>query len=393
MKKTVLFINGHLDPGGCERSLVDVLNNFDYEKYEVDLLLLERTGAYIDEIPENVNIYLYSLNDAFGQIVPCLIKSLRKRSWFHFFFRIGYLLGEKVNHSFWKCLQFLFPKIKKNYDVIIAYRPGICTELAAFTFQGKRKITWWHHGEMNLSHNEIKRLCNAYEKMDTIVAVSECSRKLLTANFPEMKEKIDIISNMICKRELEKKAQVQIKNTFGETQLKLITVGRMSSEKNMTLCPKIAFALNKEGIDFQWILVGDGVEYDRIKAMIQEYGLQNKMIMLGEKSNPYPYMKEADIMIHPSLVESQGITLLESMALSTPVIAVNSSGPSEFIVSGENGYLGSSDAIELSLLVKNNCEKLKNDVNLKESGKRTAEQYEPQYVMKRINDMVEKDYN
>ena len=59
MKRTILFINGHLEAGGCERSLTDVLKNINYDKYEVDLLLLERRGDYLEEIPQEVNIKLY----------------------------------------------------------------------------------------------------------------------------------------------------------------------------------------------------------------------------------------------------------------------------------------------------------------------------------------------
>ena len=58
MKRTILFINGHLEAGGCERSLTDVLKNINYDKYEVDLLLLERRGDYLEEIPQEVNIKL-----------------------------------------------------------------------------------------------------------------------------------------------------------------------------------------------------------------------------------------------------------------------------------------------------------------------------------------------
>ena len=77
MKKTILFINGHLDAGGCERSLIDVLKNMDYEKYEVDLLLLEHFGDYSDEIPKEVNVVLCSIDSAFGSFVSCIVKAIK----------------------------------------------------------------------------------------------------------------------------------------------------------------------------------------------------------------------------------------------------------------------------------------------------------------------------
>lgn len=179
MKKKILFINGHLDSGGCERSLIDVLKKLDYKKYEVDLLLLEHTGDYLEEVPEEVNIKVYSLDNAFGRLVPCLVRAIRKKDWFSFWFRVEYICGTKVSRHFMVCMRKLFKDLRKSYDIVIAYRPGICTELAAFTFQANKKISWWHHGEMNLSYHEIKSLDMAYKKMDSIVAVSNSSKKLL----------------------------------------------------------------------------------------------------------------------------------------------------------------------------------------------------------------------
>ena len=86
MKKNILFINGHLDVGGCERSLVDVLKNIDYSKYNVDLLLLEHKGDYIEEVPKEVEVKLYSLDDAFGPLLSSLSKAVKQKDWFSFFF-------------------------------------------------------------------------------------------------------------------------------------------------------------------------------------------------------------------------------------------------------------------------------------------------------------------
>lgn len=133
MKKKILFINGHLDSGGCERSLIDVLKKLDYKKYEVDLLLLEHTGDYLEEVPEEVNIKVYSLDNAFGRLVPCLVRAIRKKDWFSFWFRVEYICGTKVSRHFMVCMRKLFKDLRKSYDIVIAYRPGICTELAAFT--------------------------------------------------------------------------------------------------------------------------------------------------------------------------------------------------------------------------------------------------------------------
>lgn len=348
MKKTILFINGHLDAGGCERSLIDVLKNMDYEKYEVDLLLLEHFGDYSDEIPKEVNVVLCSIDSAFGSFGSCIVKAIKQRDWFSFFFRIYYTLGEKINRRFWRRLKKLFKEVRCNYDIIVAYRPGICTELAAFVFQGNKKISWWHHGCMNFSGKSADLLGISYRQLDSIVAVSLSSALLVAETFPDIKNKIEVIPNMIVPTELYNKSKQFEPKEFQNSDLKIISVGRMSPEKNMILCPHIANLLKKSGISFRWILIGDGEEEPKVKNAIEQLDLQNNVIMVGKKSNPYPYIVSADIMVHPSLVESQGITLLESMVLKTPVIAVTSKGPQEFINTGENGYLVDNNVEEIT---------------------------------------------
>lgn len=351
MKKKVLIINGHLDVGGCEKSLIEVLKNFDYQKYEVDLLLLEHLGDYINEVPQNVNIKLYSLNNAFGRWNHCLLNAFRNHDWFSFKFRIEYTFAKKMGLYHMSHIRKLFKDLNNVYDVIIAYRPGICTELAAFCFHAAKKISWWHHGEMNLSANEINIFRRAYKKIDKIVAVSTSSATILSGKFPEIENKLCIISNIIDFNELMEKAKEYKPIEYEKAQFKIISVGRMSPEKNMILCPEIGKCLIEAGIKFKWIIIGDGIEKNKINNNIIKYNLQEHMILIGKKKNPYPYIATADIMIHPSLVESQGITIMESMELYTPVIAVCSEGPKEYIKNGENGYLVNSDEEEITKLV------------------------------------------
>ena len=390
MKKTVLFINGHLDAGGCERSLIDVLKNIDYEEYDVDLLLLEHMGDYRDEVPKDVNVILRSIDYAFGGFISCIKRAIIRKDWFSFFFRIYYVLGNKVNCCFWRRLEKLFKEVRCNYDIIVAYRPGICTELAAFVFQGNKKISWWHHGCMNFSGKSADLLGISYRQMDSIVAVSSSSALLVAETFPDIKDKIEVIPNMIVPTELYNKSKQFEPKEFQNSDFKIISVGRMSPEKNMVLCPYIANLLKKSGISFRWILIGSGEEEPKVKNAIEQLDLQNDVIMVGKKSNPYPYIVRADIMVHPSLVESQGITLLESMVLKTPVIAVASKGPQEFINTGENGYLVDNNAEEIAHTI----EMLYTNTSLRrliaDNAAKDVQRFGCEEIMRRIKEVFEK---
>lgn len=389
MKKTLLFINGHLDAGGCERSLIDVLNNIDYEEYNVDLLLLEHMGDYRDEVPKDVNVILQSIDYAFGSLISCIIRAIIRKDWFSFFFRFYYLLGNKVNRRFWRRLKKLFKEVRCNYDIIVAYRPGICTELAAFAFQGNKKISWWHHGDMNFSGKSADILDISYRQMDYIVAVSLNSALLVAETFPDIKNKIEIIPNMIVPTELYNKSKQFEPKEFQNSDFKIISVGRMSPEKNMVLCPHIANILKKSGISFRWILIGDGEEVQKVRNVIEQLGLQNDVIMIGKKSNPYPYIAKADLMVHPSLVESQGITLLESMVLRTPIVAVATMGPKEFIKSGVNGYLVNNNIEEIAQTVETLYLDSKLCSIIANNAANDVRQFAETEIMRKINNILE----
>lgn len=345
--KSLLFINGHLNTGGVERSLVDVLQHIDYSCYEVDLLLLQGKGDYIEEIPSSVNIHAYDTEDAYGPIVSTVIKNILHGRWFHVFYRIiTQFLGLKF-------LPWVIPSLKREYDAAIAYRCGICTDLLVEAVRSSNKISWWHHGEMNLEKKEQERLYSEYLKIQHIIAVSDSCAALVRQYFPAVKDKVRVIPNMLCTDAIICKAAEACNYSFQTTKDKfhIVSVGRLSPEKNMSFCVSVAKALKEQSLPFEWILVGDGEEHMMIKEKIQDSAVGDCIRMVGSLSNPYPLMHSADLLFHPSLVESQGLTILEAMALRTPVICVKSAGPSEFIRNGENGIMIQNDVQEAATAI------------------------------------------
>ena len=384
VKKKILFINGHLNAGGVERSLVDVLRHLDYNKYEVDLLLLEGYGDYLSEIPKEVNVMMYPLNDAGGPLLPTLWKNLIHGHFVLFFFRLLMLWSRKSGQKVMKYARSLFKNGKKKYDVVVGYRPEMSTILTAYTFQSQKRVAWWHHGKLNIYGKQREELGSAYEEMNDIIAVSQPCAQMLIDAFPHVRNKVTVIPNMLCSGEIRKKAQVE-NIQMAQSVFNIVSVGRMSPEKNMMFCVEVAKQLKEQNISFHWYMIGDGVEMEFIKEKIEESHLASFFTLMGKLPNPYPYIPSADLLFHPSLVESQGLTILEAMAIGTPVVVVESAGPKEFVEDGVNGMMVAAKVVDATDAIKALQSDEKTRKELSEKGLVSVVTFSPESVLRKID--------
>lgn len=379
-----------MKPGGCERSLADLLCHMDFSKYDVDLLLFEDIGPYAQELPDEVGVIFYDITKAFGSYMACIKRAVRHRDGFTFVLRNAILLEKLFGGKSLRLCRFLFKRLQKRYDCVIAYRSGFCTDFAAYAVKAGQKISWWHHGALDMGEKSQKNLQRAYRKMDCVVVVSEGCRLFLENAFPDLKEKFITIPNLVDKREIEKKAGLyQPKADISGRFLNLVSVGRLSPEKNMLVCPQVCKLLKERGYKVKWYIVGGGAQEKELKDQICKYALQAEIVCTGSLQNPYPYINAADIYVHPSLVESQGLSILEAMALEKPVVVVRSLGPEEFIRNGENGLLTEPTAKSICdgiIALAHNAALLQ---KIKEKATETVEAYSPERVLQKFYSLLE----
>ena len=336
--KKLLFINGHMNPGGAEKSLLDILKHIDYSKYHVELLLLEEFGDYTDEIPKEVEVRLFDLHNTYGNIFSSVKKCIKQRDWKNIFVRFVFACTHFCGINSLKWLEKIIVGNEK-YDCVIAFRPGIATNLAAYAVDARKRITWWHHGEINLNENQRKEYEIVCREMDRIIAVSDSCAKLLADCFPMHKDKITVIPNMIDTEQLRIKADAYLPFDKQIGVHNLVTVGRLSPEKHIENVIVVAKTLVEQNEVFRWFVIGAGDQQSRLEQMNRENGIEKFVFLVGRKENPYPYMKQADLFVHPSYVESQGLVVLEAMALGVPCVVTKSLGPCEFIKNGVTGLL------------------------------------------------------
>ena len=379
--KKILFINGHLNTGGVERSLVDVLKHIDYTKYAVDLLLLEDIGDYASELPSEVKVLFRDIHHTYGSFASSIRRCIVAHDWMCLRLRFLFLLQKFFGACALKRVATILLG-KHHYDCVIGFRPGICSDLAAYSVQTDRKITWWHHGEFNVDCATYGNMCS---KMNAVAVVSQSCKAMLQEKLPELESKLVCIPNMLDAVAIGQKAG---NSPYTGDMLHIVSVGRLAPEKHFENIIPVAKMLRDMSTDFVWHIVGDGSEQARLESLIVENDLKDHVILDRSKTNPYPYMKYADLFVHPSYVESQGLTVLEAMALGVPCVVTKSRGPCEFIEDGVNGLLTeqSPESLAEEVLAILNDKKLYQ--HIKENTK-CPEQFGPERVIKQIETMID----
>ena len=345
--KSVLFVIDSLRIGGAEKSLVTLLNLFDYEKYQVDLMLFARGGEFEELLPKQVNVLDAPEMFKYSQIpwssLKVKLKSpLKMLAQLKYSFAIRATRSDSVNQAvlLWKSYARCIQELEKTYDCAIAYGQGGPTFYVADKVKAKRKIAWINAVYLPKG-KYLKYIDMVYHKYDKLVGVSDNIEKLLLDTFHIQEKKItvvrDIIDASFAKRMARWSSTVLTDMSNGKN--KILTVGRLSDKKGQDLAIQAAGLLKNANVDFVWYFVGDGETKNLLSKMILELHLENNVVLLGGRSNPYPYFENCDIYVQPSRSEGFGISLAEAKLFGKPVVATKFNSVKEQIQNEVNGLI------------------------------------------------------
>lgn len=323
MKKRILFIDGPLGGGGAERVLIDILCNIDYERYDVDLAVICRGGAFMDEVPEQVRVI--ELWPGYNLAYKL---AYRASKWL----RYNGLFSRKMNGS----------KLRRDYDIEISFLEGMPLKLGALRTTKARKATWVH-ADLFTHRYEAgqfyfgEELC-CYNKMDIVVNVSKDSEAAFCKRFPDNISEKRVIYNPIDRAKILQLAQnYEIEGE--DSRLTVITVGRVTKPKNPERLLQVAKMVKEANLPVRFKWIGDGELRLQMEALRDKRGLQDTVEFTGFTKNPFPQIKAADIMMVTSDFEGFCLVICEAMCLGVPVISTRTAGPSEIIGNNEYGVL------------------------------------------------------
>lgn len=310
MKKKILIGTVNMEIGGIEKTLLGLLKKIDYEKYDIDLLLLKTDGELIKQIPNSVNIITPYKNKMLGKI--CNSKKIIHKIIKHILF--NYLTGK-------------FISIDKVYDCAISYA-GYYPFIDALISKtnAKKKLIWVHTDLTSFFKTNkmykirYKLTKNKYKKYDNIICVSESIKEEFVKLMPKEKYKTLVQWNIIDIEENNNKYPKLIGEKI------IVSVGRLCLAKRYDRLIEVHKKLIENNINVTTYIAGDGELKEHLKSLIKKYNIEESFILLGKQNNIKEIIKQADLFVLTSDYEGLPTVLFETLNCNVPFVGTNVCG-------------------------------------------------------------------
>ncbi len=323
MKKIVFGITS-LTLGGAEKVLIDVANNL-IDKYQVTILTLYQDEELLNELHQKVNVI--SINNNSYKKTSTLIKKKN---------------GLLLRNSFY-CKAIYNKYIKNKYDIEVAFLEGPITNL--FSVSTNKELYSFNHTDLTKHYNNkrCENLIKTYEKYKKIVFVSKEGKDnfLKIKNAKKLENKVHVVYNYFDPKRIITNSKEKTKLPFKKDKLNFLVVGRLVDAKGYERLINIHNDLIKK-YDYEIFAIGEGPLQEKLSNLITENKLQKTFHLLGKKDNPYPFIKECDYLLLPSLYEGYPMVAKEGITLNKYILATKT-GAVEALKDYDNSVISNND--------------------------------------------------
>ncbi len=381
--KRILVFSHALELGGAEKALLGLLEAFDKSQYSVDLFLMRHEGELLRFIPEGVR--LLPEIPAYSCLAVPIKRVLRKRQ---VAVALGRALGKALAKKRVQALglsedndvslqyshkytRFAMPKISDTeYDLAISFLTP--HYFVADNIRAKTKIAWIHtdYSRLSVDRKEQLRMWSSY---DRIISISEEVSRSFCRIFPELESRILLLPHFLPVQSMRTQANAFSAETEmpKDASIRLLSIGRFCTAKNFDNVPDICHRIRESGLNVKWYLIGYGGDEALIRRKISEAGMEEHVIILGKKDNPYPYIKACDLYVQPSRYEGKCVSVIEAQILGKPVVITDYPTSGSQLEDGVDGVIVPldneccaegiaavlRDPCEMKSLVRNCCKK------------------------------------
>lgn len=331
MRPRILIAMHYMELGGAESALLGLLKAHDSVKADIDLFLYDHVGELMQYIPGSVN--LLPKIEAYSMLERPISELLKKGYWGVALSRAlarYFARQEKKNNKeklddisvyyyISKLVNPFLPKINPSveYDLAISFLQPHLYLLKKV--RARKKLAWLHtdYSKVFVSRKEEA----VWSQFDYIAAISEDVGHSFVNRFPSLNCKIIPVENILSSKFIRERAMENVVSLPGKS-IRLLTIGRYSYPKKLEDIPVLTASLLKIFPDLKWYIIGYGNPHEEKKILdsINLAGVKDSVVLLGKKTNPYPYIKACDIYVQPSRYEGKSITVREAQILCKPVI-------------------------------------------------------------------------
>jgi glycosyltransferase involved in cell wall biosynthesis len=320
--------------GGVEKALLSLLDVLKDKDVSVTLLLLRDGGELYNQIPDWVNVEIlegYKENQylIIDNPMKVAIRYFKERNYVD---ALQALIRTFAIKSSKKNKWYL------NYETLLKKLPNVYQTKVAISFRGldyfvpyyvlekikaKHKLVWidgdvkYHIFEDNIIAGKL------FPQFDRIYSVSDHVKKSFDEMFPALVKMSAVFRNLVPDKKLKAMGSESLGFQDDFAGVKILTVGRLSALKGQDRIPAVAKRLISLNIPFRWYLVGDGELRPQIEKLILKYGVQERVLLLGNKMNPYPYLKECDLYVQTSHTEGCSIVMHEAKIFKRPIVTTD----------------------------------------------------------------------
>ena len=374
--KRILFIIQEYTQGGITKCLENLLGFFPQTNYEIFIYSLYEDGenyykkVFADRIVKKSLPYYLLHDNVYTRKVMGAYNKLTHRYNFDFLYK----------H------EAAYLQRKYNFDVVVAYHEGMTVEFASY-FTNAKKITWFHCDPKVLGKSMIETYHSYYEMMDIVVGVSSVVKESFLELMPHFSSEVKVIHNFLDTKFIWKKSNERVVDGLQKNAniFSIISIGRSTKVKQFEKIPVIMRQVVEQGVkNVCWYIIASGNECNNeISKAIIDNGMEHHVRMLGEKDNPYPYIKQSDLLISTSYSEAYPTVINEAQTLGVPVIANNYPSAKE-IVSEGCGFICILE--EMPSLI---CKLVNNEDGIYSSAKLNVEKfnYDNQKILVQLNEL------
>ena len=330
--KKILFMLPSLVIGGMERVQVTIANKLADAGYDVTVMTFDEGDDLRCELSDKVR-FIHKESKPF--------KIMR---------RIPYIRYKYYDNGLWetrtsakKLYQYYVGD--EHYDVEIAFFRGRAVKIISGSTNKKSiKIAWVHNdfryaSGYNANFHDLNQVYEAYRRMDNVVCVSSQAREGFIEVIGDT-ENLFTIYNMIPVKEILEKSKEAPRIRVNRANFHVVIVARLlDSAKGQKRLINVIHRLYKEGKDISLALIGSGSDEQLLRHMIHQFNAEEYITMTGNQSNPYPYIKEADLLVCASYFEGYNLTVAEALILGVPVLSTDCTGPNEILDHGKYGMI------------------------------------------------------